>query len=229
MSTSNGRRFGGGRTNGDRSICSSATIFSKARRSAQLDGSSARITPAHWRPRRQPSRSADSIPRILRGASAKDQHQWVSGWEPKATLATSSIRNRSGVGLVRVAAGVGGSDSWEEFMGETGVRKAAEILERAVGAATAAGLDPDSLAVIAPPRNRRLKAVYWGVFVGPVQLGTKVPPVQRELRQTAQPIVSRPREGSATSKALLSMQGRGCGVTPLSEEETSGSSSPRPA
>ena len=37
LSMSNGRRFGGGRTTGDRYICSSATIFSKARRSAQFE------------------------------------------------------------------------------------------------------------------------------------------------------------------------------------------------
>jgi hypothetical protein len=42
---------------------------------------------------------------------------------------------------------------WEEFMGEAGVRKAAETLERAVDAAAAAGLDPDALAVIAPPES----------------------------------------------------------------------------
>jgi hypothetical protein len=88
---------------------------------------------------------------LLLGATDYFHRRWVSGWEPKAypgeefdpELLKTGDRYAWRLELLELI-------PWEEFMGEAGVRKAAEILERAVGAAAAAHLDPDALAVIAP-------------------------------------------------------------------------------
>ena len=89
---------------------------------------------------------------LLLGATDYFHRHWVSDWEPKAYPADEFDPKSLKTGdrfawrleLVDLV-------PWEEFMSEAGVRKAAEILERAVRAATTAGLDPDSLAEIAPP------------------------------------------------------------------------------